>query len=102
MDTEKISRTATEKPRNELWNAYNELGKKRTGEFRALLDCNAISYQTFIKDTYKKFDSIVLGRMKVYQEFFKEIDFDSLMQPVKKPARAKKKEANTTENQQFI
>lgn len=89
---QKLSRVRQSHEGNKLWEVYCSLGKPRVAEFRALLAVNKLPYNTFRQDTEKPLGNIPAGRMKVYQEFFTEVDFTDFMREVQKPSSLEKKE----------
>ena len=82
----------TKKIKNLIWRAYRELGETKVNEFRVTLNLNDIPYTTFIGDSEKSLENIPVGRFKVYQEFFKTVDFNSLLPAVQKPSSLLKQE----------
>lgn len=89
---QKSKQTRRPEEGNQLWKVYSELGTTRTNEFRALLACNKIPYTTFSKDTARPLDRIPVGRMQVYKEFFKEVNWEEYMKPVIKTSAMRKED----------
>jgi hypothetical protein len=87
---------------NILWQKFRELGKTRYEEFMGLLACNAIALTTFYADTYADRDLSRLPqkRMRVYQAFFTDINFEAMVE-VTSPTQAQKKKNQLEKKQQL-
>ena len=69
---------------NLLWRAYQESGRSRKEALLTTLKANNVSQAVFMKDTLleRKIDNIPFRRIRIYKEFFYEIDFEKDLTPI--------------------
>lgn len=80
---------------NILWQLYQNLGRPQLKEFKDLLDCNNILLVTFMNDTKaaRRLDDIPLWRIRVYQSFFPNVNWEEHLKPLAKTQKMQQEEA---------